>query len=147
MEAEHNAPVCESGEVVIDARPEIVWATLTDVGSWPDWMPGVKAVHVDGPLRVGSTFQWKAGPGTIRSEVLEHDPPRGLAWKGRTLGITAVHVWRMDAQEATTRVFTEESWAGPLARALPGLMGKMVRKALDDALPALKHEAERRTRS
>lgn len=39
MEADHNAPVCESGEVVIDARPEIVWATLTDVGSWPGWMP------------------------------------------------------------------------------------------------------------
>ncbi len=31
--------------------------------------------------------------------------------------------------------------------ALPGLMGQMVRKALDDALPALKHESERRTRS
>lgn len=67
--------------------------------------------------------------------------------EGPTLGITAVHVWRMDGEEASTRVFTEESWAGPLARALPGLMGTMVRKALDDALPALKHEAERRTRS
>lgn len=147
MDADRNAPVCESGEVHIDARPEVVWATLTDVGSWPEWMPGVKAVHLDGPLGVGSTFEWKAGPSTIRSEVLEHEPPRSLAWKGRTLGITAVHVWRLDGEESTTRVFTEESWGGPLARALPGPMAKTVRKALDDALPALKGEAERRARS
>ncbi len=46
-----------------------------------------------------------------------------------------------------TRVFTEESWAGPLARLLPTAMRKTVRKALDDGLPALKAEAERRALS
>ena len=147
MEPDRSAPVCESGEISIDARPEIVWDTLTDLTSWPRWMPGVKAVHVDGPIQVGTRFQWKAGPGTIRSEIVESDRPRSVGWKGRTLGIDAVHLWRLDEQGGSCRVFTEESWRGLLARLLRGSMSKTVRKALDDGLPAMKEEAERRSRS
>lgn len=147
MDAEHSAPVCESGEIVIGARPEVVWDTLTDLRTWPQWMPGVKTMQVDEPVRVGTTFNWKAGPGTIRSEIVESERPHSVAWKGRTLGISAVHVWRMDLEGETTRVFTEESWSGLLARALEGSMTKTVRKALDEGLPALRSEAERRARS
>ena len=147
MEADRNAPVCESGEILIDARPEIVWDTLTDLKSWPLWMPGVTNMEVDEPLRLGTTFKWKAGPGTIRSEVLECDRPRKVGWRGRTLGVTAAHVWQMEAEGDRTRVFTEESWAGPLARVLRAAMGKMVRKALDEGLPALRDEVQRRAGS
>lgn len=112
MDADHRAPVCESGEIVIGARPEVVWDTLTDLRSWPDWLPGVQAVHVDEPVRIGTRFRWKTGPGTITSEIVNSDRPRSVAWKGRTLGITAVHVWRTEEQGDSTRVFTEESWAG-----------------------------------
>ncbi len=145
MEADHRAPVCESAEIIVDAPPEQVWDTLSDLRSWPRWMPGVKAVSVEEPIGVGTEFEWKAGPGSIKSHVLECDPPRSIGRKGRTLGICALHVWRMTAQGGGTHVYTEESWAGPLVRVLRGLMGKAVRKALDDGLPALKAEAERRS--
>ncbi len=147
MEADHGAPVCESAEIVIDARPEIVWDTLADLPSWPRWMPGVKSVDLAGPFGVGTRFRWKAGPGTIRSELLESDRPRSLGWRGRTLGVDALHVWRFEEQGDGTRVCTEESWSGLLVRVLPRAMSKTVRKALDDGLPALKSEAERRARS
>ncbi len=147
MEVDHSAPVCESGEIMVGAPPESVWDTLTDLASWPRWMPGVGTMRVDEPLRVGTTFEWRAGPATIRSEIVESDRPHGVAWKGRTLGITAVHVWRMERQGGDTRVFTEESWGGALPRLLRAPMAKTVRKALDDGLPALKAEAERRARS
>ena len=147
MDADHRAPVYETGEIVVSARPETVWDTLTDLRTWPQWMPGVKSMNVDEPVRVGTTFQWKAGPGTIRSEILESERPYSVAWKGRTFGINAVHVWRMALEGETTRVLTEESWSGLLARALQGSMRKTVRKALDDGLPALRREAERRAQS
>lgn len=147
MEADHQAPVCESAEIVIDTGPETVWDTISDLESWPGWMPGVKAMTVHEPVRAGTEFEWKAGPGTIKSQVLECDPPRSIGWKGRTLGISALHVWRIKAENGGARVSTEESWAGPLVRLLPNLMGKAVRKALDDGLPALKAEAERRALS
>ena len=147
MDADREAPVCESGEIVIAARPEIVWDALTDLSSWPQWMPGVEKVDVDEPVEVGTTFRWKAGPSTIRSEIVESDRPRSVAWKGHTFGITAVHVWRMAVEDGTTRVFTEESWSGFVPRVLRGMMKKTVRKTLDGGLPALKEEAERRSRS
>lgn len=147
VDADHRAPVCEAGEIVVGARPETVWDTLTDLRTWPQWMPGVKTMKVDEPVRVGTTFQWKAGPGTIRSEIVESERPYSVAWKGRTLGISAVHVWRMELEGETTRVFTEESWSGLLTRALQGSMRKTVRKTLDDGLPALRRETERRARS
>ncbi len=104
-------------------------------------------MKVDGTLGVGTEFEWKAGPGTIKSQVLDFARPHSIGWKGRTLGISALHVWRMTSEGGGTHVFTEESWDGPLARLLPGLMRKTVRKALDDGLPELKAEAERRARS
>ena len=146
MEVDHRAPVCESAETVIDAPPEVVWDTLSDLRSWPRWMPGVRTVSVGEPLRVGTEFQWKAGPGTIRSEILDCDRPRSVGWKGQTLGISALHVWRMQMQDGATHVLTEESWAGPLPRLFPGLMGKSVSKALHDGLPALSAEVFRRRR-
>lgn len=144
MDVDHRAPVCESKEIVIDAPADVVWDALSDFSSWPNWMPGVKSVQVDGPIQAGTRFEWKAGPGTIRSEILESDRPRSIGWKGRTFGITALHVWRMEEQGGSTRVSTEESWDGLLARALRGSMSKTVSKALGDGLAGLKGEAERR---
>jgi hypothetical protein len=147
VEVYHQAPVCESADVVIKAPSEVVWDTLSDLRSWPRWMPGVKAIKVDEPLRVGTEFQWKAGPSTIRSEILECDRPRSVGWKGRSFGISALHVWRMHMEGGATKVFTEESWAGPLPRLLRRWASKSVKKALRDGLPALKAEAELRAHS
>ena len=144
MEADHQAPVCVAGEIVIDSPPETVWDTLTDLSSWPQWMPGVKAMTVEEPVAVGTRFRWKAGPGTVNSEILEFESPRIVGWKGRTLGIAALHVWRLEGQGERTRVSTEESWNGPLARLLRGQMSTMLKRTLDDGVTALKHEAERR---
>jgi hypothetical protein len=63
------------------------------------------------------------------------------------LGVVAVHVWKIDPQGESTRVFTEESFSGPVARVLRRTMRNTLRKALDDGLPALKTEAERREHS
>lgn len=147
MDVDHGAPICESDEIMIGAAADVVWDTLSDFSSWPLWMPGVKSMQVDGPIQAGTKFEWKAGPGTIRSEILESDRPRGIGWKGRTFGITALHVWRIEEQDGGTRTFTEESWDGRLARVLRRSMDKTVSKALEDGLAALKREAEHRTGS
>ena len=143
-DADRSAPVYETGQIDIGANPQVVWDPLTDVDSWPRWLPGVKSMTTHGPFAPGSTFEWKAGPGTIRSEVVTADRPHAAAWKGRTLGIDAVHVWHIAASGTGTRVATAESWNGFLPKLLPKLMRKPVRQALDEGLPALKAEAERR---
>jgi carbon monoxide dehydrogenase subunit G len=143
-DADRSAPVYETGQIDIGATPEVVYDTLTDVDSWPQWLPGVKSMTTHGPFAPGTTFEWKAGPGRIKSEVVTANRPDTATWKGRTLGIDAVHTWRMTPSATGTHVETAESFAGLLPKLLPKVMRKPVRQALDEGLPALKTEAERR---
>ncbi len=115
MDADRRAPVYEVGEIVVGARRDVVWDTLTDLKSWPQWMPGVKTMEVGQPVGVGTKFTWKAGANLIHSEIVESDRPASVGWKGRTMGIEAVHVWRLEERGGDTRVVTEESWSGLLA--------------------------------
>jgi hypothetical protein len=94
-------------------------------------MPGVRSVEIGETVGVGTRFKWKAGPGAITSQVIEWDPPKAVGWKGRTLGIDAIHAWRIEGDGQESRVVTEESWSGFLARPLRAPTRKTVRKALD----------------
>jgi len=60
-------------------------------------------------------------PGTITSTFQAVDQPTELARTGRTMGIPAIHVYRLRPSEqrpGRTIVSTEESWGGLLARLL-----------------------------
>jgi hypothetical protein len=135
--------VVSAHEVEIDAPIDRVWGVLTAIESWPAWNPDVKGVTIDGPVAEGTTFRWKAGPGTITSRIEKVDRPRLVAWSGRTLGIRAIHVWRLEAQNGKTLARTEESYDGLVARLLRRSLQKMLDSALADGAGYLKAEAER----
>lgn len=140
---DEGAPVVSAAEAEIDAPIERVWEVLTAVERWPDWNPEVKSVSIVPPLAAGSTFSWKAGPGTISSRIEHFDRPRSVAWSGRTLGIRAVHVWRLEGRDGRTLVRTEESYEGLVARVLRRPLQKMLDAALADGARFLKAEAEK----
>jgi uncharacterized protein YndB with AHSA1/START domain len=139
-----EAPVSSRREIQVSAPPEVVWEVLTDFGRWPEWNPEVKSMSFEGPLAPGSMFRWKAGPGTIVSTLEEVDRPRYVRWRGRTMSIGALHEWRLEERDGGTRVETEESFPGLLARLLRGSLQKQLDGALEEGLEHLKHEAERR---
>ena len=136
--------VSSKREIEIAAPPEVVWDVLTHFGEWPEWNPQVKSMSFDGPLAPGSEFRWKAGPGTIVSRLQLVDPPRAVAWLGRTTSIKAVHEWRLERRDSGTLVQTEETFSGLLARLFRGPLQKNLDNALEDGLEHLKREAERR---
>ena len=138
-----DAPISSAVEALIAAPIERVWAVLTAVEEWPSWNPDVKSAALDGPLAEGSTFRWKAGPGTITSQIEHLDPPRLVVWTGRTLGIRAVHVWRLAATNGQTLVRSEESYDGLVARLLRGRLQKTLDTALADGVTHLQAEAEK----
>jgi hypothetical protein len=147
IDVDRDAPVFVAADMDMDASPEAVWATLTDLASWPSWYPGVKSMAADGPFEVGSKFRWSAGPGTIRSEIVTADRPSRAVWKGHHGGIEAVHVWTIEpVGPTTTHVHTEESWSGLLPRILRKILQTTLKKSIDKALPAIQSEAERRAR-
>ena len=148
MQINHNAPAVASSEIWVAAPPELVWDIIADFERWPEWNPDVKSISVDGRrAAAGTTFTWKAGPGTITSTVQKVDRPTAIGWTGTTFGIRAIHSWRFEPREIGTVVHTVESWEGLLPRLLRGRMQKALQRSLDQGLARLKVEAEGRAQS
>jgi hypothetical protein len=145
IEINEEAPVVGACETEISATPELVWQVLTGIDNWPRWNPEVKSAFLEGDLAEGTGFQWKAGPGTIRSTITHVEPPRMIAWTGKTLGIKAIHIHVLEPRDGTTLVKTQESYDGLVARVFPGQLQKTLDRALDDGLRHLRAEAERRS--
>jgi uncharacterized protein YndB with AHSA1/START domain len=143
MEINENAPACARAEVLINSDPESVWNVLIDVKNWPNWNPDVKNVVMDQKFIVGSEFKWKAGPGTITSKLQEIKKPKLLVWTGKTMGIHAVHVWRLKPINGQTIISSEESWAGLIVNILSERMQKTLKKSTKSGLNYLKHEVEK----
>jgi hypothetical protein len=140
------APVSSSRSIEIQALPEVVWDVLTGFANWPTWNPDVKSMSFDGPLEPGSSFRWKAGPGTIVSTLEEVDPPRRVRWRGKTMSIHALHEYRLEARDGGTHVETEETFSGLLARLMRGNLQKTLDQSLEQGLEHLKAESERRAK-
>lgn len=140
---EEDAAVVSSAEIEIDASIEAVWSILTAIERWPTWNPDVKSVSLDGPPVEGATFRWKAGPSAITSTFIRLDRSRLIAWTGRTLGIRAVHIWRLNRKNGRTLARTEESYEGFVARILSRPLKKKLDRTLADGVHHLKAEAER----
>ena len=138
------AQVSRSRSIEIEALPEVVWDVLTGFADWPRWNPEVKSMSFDGPVEPGSSFRWKAGPGTIVSTLEEVDPPRLVRWRGKTLSIDALHEYRLELRAGSTHVETEETFSGLLARLMSGSLQKTLDRTLQQGLEYLKAESERR---
>jgi uncharacterized protein YndB with AHSA1/START domain len=141
---EQAAAVGGSDQIEIEAPPETVWEVLATFDDWPSWNPDVKSMSIDGPVAPGTEFRWKAGPGTITSTLQHVDRPRLIAWTGRTLGVKAFHIWRLEPRDGKTFVRTEETFDGLIARLFRGRMRKTLAEGLESGLRHLKAEAERR---
>jgi len=144
MEINRSAPVQAAAEIHIAAPVEVVWATQAELETWPDWNPDVTSIEVLGPVAPGTEFRWKAGGVSVVSTLREVSPPGRLAWTGRTMGIRAVHTWSFHQEDGGTRVQTEESFEGWVARLLGGWLRGNLAVTLAKGLEALRIESERR---
>ena len=142
MNANPQASVFGASEIEIAAAPNSVWDVLTDFERWPSWNPDVKSMSIAGDVRPGTEFTWKSGPASIRSTIQRVERPSVIAWTGKTFGMSAIHVYRLEARDGRTVVRTEESFDGWLARLLRGRMQKRLQMALDSGLRRLKTQVE-----
>jgi len=107
------AAIQSHAEIQVEAPVARVWRVLADAPGWPAWMPGVKDVHLDTAVATDATFRWKSGLSTIRSTFAVVEPERELTWTGISSGAKAVDRHTLEASGGGTRVYTEESMAGP----------------------------------
>jgi Polyketide cyclase / dehydrase and lipid transport len=144
MHINESAPVTATGTIRIVADPGLVWDLLTDINRWSEWNADVRSSSLPGPVASGAVFRWRAGPAKLVSTIQVVDRPVEIGWTGRTMGMNAVHVWRLDRHGETTVVHTQESWEGLPARLLPLTMRKSLQKTLNAWLGELKTTAEAR---
>lgn len=85
MEIDRGAPAIGEAEVRIDAPPERVWEVIAGLEDRPAWAPDIRSVRLEGPLAPGSVFRWRSGAVSLVSTLRVVDPPRGLAWTGRSM--------------------------------------------------------------
>lgn len=142
MHIDTTAPVTATGSITIQAPSSRVWQLLTDINNWPDWNPDIQSATLIGAVQPGSTMVWKAGPGTITSQLQHVDRQKELGWTGKTIGIKAVHVWRLQTDGKNTLVITEESWRGWPVMLFKKAAHKQLDKALQNSLRYLKRAAE-----
>ncbi len=146
VEIDHGAPVVSSAETSIAAPITTVWRLLSDLAHWPDWNRAISSMRLEGPLQAGTVFRWRSGGSRIVSRLEDIEAPRRIAWSGRTMGIRALHVYELDEDDQGTRVRTEESFAGLVARLLRGMLRKTLDQELREGLEALRIESERQAR-
>lgn len=101
-----RAEIVADTQLRIDASPEVVWAVLTDVARWNEWLPEFANARLDGPLEAGTTLFWEPQGQRVVSRLVVVDPPRRLIWNGSG---GAVHVWELTPSGTGTLLRNAES--------------------------------------
>lgn len=143
MNIDGNAPARVTRHTLVAAPQDRVWQLLTDIDHWSDWHPEISSAHLAAPLAGGTTFRWKANGAPVRSRIEQIEAPGLVVWSGRSLGLRAIHLWRLEpAPDGGTRVTTEESLSGLPARVARRGAQRILEKSLDSFLAALAAEAK-----
>ena len=135
------AAIKSNAEILVRAPVARVWQILADAPNWPAWMPGVKTVRLDSTVAPDAGFTWQSGSSTIKSTFAVVEPGRELTWTGISSGAKAVDRHILEATDGGTRVFMEESIAGPFVVLFYN--SEKLRTAQRAFLAALKRLAER----
>ncbi len=136
--------------IEIDASPEELFAIVTDLESYPDWVDGMKDVDVlgtdDNDLPLRSTMTLDVTIRTVTYTLsYEYDYPTSVAWTSEEGGdikrIDGSYTFEQAAEDEPTTV-TYELTIDP-GFPVPGFMIRKAQKAImNAALKGLKSQAE-----
>jgi hypothetical protein len=137
--------------VTIRARPETIWALLTDAAGYPQWNSTVE--KIDGRIAAGETVtvHSKAAPDTRKPgrafplRVAEFVPPQRMVWTGgMPLGLFT------GARSYTLTPTSNGEVAFAMREEFSGLLAPLISRSIPDLQPAfdrfaadLKRRAER----
>ncbi|WP_020607285.1 SRPBCC family protein [Spirosoma spitsbergense] len=138
-----DAPASTDKKIRISASPERVWQVMSQIDQWVTWQSDISKAKLNGPLQVGSTFDWNASGMDIHSTLHTVTPQEALGWSGKAFGAFAIHNWFFrPLTDGTTEVRVEESMEGWLVSVLGPVLQKSLDKATDRWLQALREMAE-----
>ncbi len=113
---------------LISARPEAIWAVLTDAPGYADWDSGV--VRVEGAIALQEKIKVISEANPKRAfpvQVTEFAPGERMTWSGgMPLGLfKGVRTFRLAPENGATRFTMREEYTGPMLpliwRSMPDL--------------------------
>lgn len=125
-----KAPVKARNQIEINAPINSVWNILTEIDNWANWQKAVTKTVVNGEIIEGTTFDWKAGGLSFKSQIHTSEPTTRFGWTGKTIGTSAIHNWIFEDKGKSTLVTVEESLDG----FLPKLFKNFFQKTLDEGI-------------
>ncbi len=138
----YTAPVQCRQSIIINANSVAVWKTLTDINKWQTWQKEIKTAKLNGPLQPDTTIDWKTGGIKIHSTIHTSEPYAHFGWSGKTIGLFAIHNWKITELNKQTEVVVEESMEGILATLFKKTFNKRLDKSVRTWLEFLKKECE-----
>ena len=130
---------------LISARPEAIWAVLTDAPAYPDWDSGV--VRVEGRIAPQETITVVSEANPKRAfpvKVTEFAPAERMTWSGgMPLGLfKGVRTFTLAPENGATRFVMREEYTGPM---LPLIWRSMpeLQPSFEQFAGGLKARAER----
>lgn len=137
--------------IIVNRKPEEVFAYLSDVGKHAEWSPKAYRVEgVDGPVKMGSTFTsygWVPKDADHRNdvEVTAFDPPRRIEFTGREKGEDFLNTYVLTPQGDATRIDRTIDMPKPdgVGGALfPLILGGFIKPATNKGMKMLKAKLE-----
>lgn len=140
---QHHAPAKCSQTIIINADSKKVWAVLSNIDQWSIWNAGITNAKLNGPLKAGTTFDWKTGGAKIHSTLHTVEPYKNFGWTGKAPGAFAIHNWTLTESNGQTSVFVEESMEGFLVSLFKKMFNKNLESQMHQWLVLLKQESEK----
>lgn len=131
--------------VTIDAKPDVVWALLTDAAAYPSWSSTV--ISIDGTIAKGEKIALKSKVDpkrTFELTVSTFEPNRMLVWEDGGKAFKGVRTFTLTPRgDGTTEVTMVEVLTGSMMGMIEGKLPDF-RPSFDDFAADLERAAESR---
>jgi len=126
------------------APADRVWRVWSDVNTWPEWNPDMKASHIDGPLKLGATGNIDTRSGGKHDVVVtQFEDGRSFELESTALPGTKMAIKATITPRGTGSTITQGfEPRGMLAPIVGPMMGGAILKTFNSVLSGLKQKVE-----
>lgn len=126
------------------AAADRVWRVWSDVNTWPEWNPDMKASHIEGPLKLGATGNIDTRSGGKHDVVVTHfEDGRSFELESTALPGTKMAIRATITPRGTGATITQGfEPRGVLAPIVGPMMGGAILKTFNSVLAGLKQKVE-----
>ena len=108
---------------------EPLWAVMSDVRSWPQWLDTINELtplEPGRPEEVGAAYLVnQTGLPQARWIITDWRPGRGFTWETKAFGVVTTSTRQLEPVEGGTRIRLTLSWSGSLAKPVEWALRKI----------------------